>query len=80
MGGAVEVVRGVDQGTGLLHTFPQAADDEFQLWHRVDADQVGLHSLAGLLGLLPILFLRRQPIAASLEGLPPRVTFPPDII
>ena len=72
--------REVYQSPRPLHTFLQVTDDELQLWHRVDADQVGLHPLAGLLGLLPVLLLGRQPVAARLEGLPPRVTLPTDVV
>lgn len=38
-------------------TFLQAAQNELQLGQRVDADQVGLHLLAGLLRRLPVVLL-----------------------
>lgn len=61
--------------TGLF-TFLQAAHDrqaELQLGQRVDADQVGLHLLAGLLRRLPVVLLRGQLVAAGLERLPAHV-------
>lgn len=58
--------------TGQM-TFFQAAQDELQLGQRVDADQVGLHLLAGLLCRLPVVLFRGQLVAAGLEGLPAHV-------
>lgn len=40
-----------------LVTFLQAAQNELQLGQRVEADQVGLHLLAGLLRRLPVVLL-----------------------
>lgn len=60
------------RNTGLV-TFLQAAQNELQLGQRVDADQVGLHLLAGLLRRLPVVLLRGQLVAAGLERLPAHV-------
>lgn len=54
-------------------TFLQVAQNELQLRQGVDADQVGLHLLAGFLSCVPVVLLRGQLVAARLEGLPAHV-------
>lgn len=54
-------------------TFFHRACDELHLRQGVDADQVGLHLLAGFLSRFPVRLLRIQLVAASLEGLPAHV-------
>lgn len=54
-------------------TFLQVAQNELQLGQGVDADQVGLHLLAGFLSRVPVVLLRGQLVAARLEGLPAHV-------
>lgn len=55
-------------------TLFQVACDELELRQGVDADQVGLHLLAGFLSRIPVSLLWRQLVAARLESLPTHVT------